>query len=138
MIVGIDLLILNYMVFNKLYRRNLNKEDREMYDRVKKLRHGELDEFIMDTSNKTGNFSWKIKKEIVNEIEIVSCYGKAILIDKSYSFIFVPEYDDYQSKISNFDYMLIYVLNWYYDCLDKYLKIISRKKKLIEIEQNYY
>jgi len=109
-----------------------------MYDRVKKLRHGELDEFIMDTSNKTGYFSWKIKKEIIDEIEIVSCYGKAILIDKSYSFIFVPEYDDYQSKLSNFDYMLIYVLNWYYDCLDKYLKIISRKKKLIKIEQNYY
>ena len=124
------------MVFNKLYRRNLNKDDRDMYDRVKKLRHGELDEFIMNTNNNAGYFSWKIKKEIIDEIEIVSLYGKSMLIDKSYSFIFVPEYDDYQSKLSNFDYMLIYVLNWYYDCLDKYIKIMSRKKKLIEIEQN--
>src|ERR1035437_8409057 len=101
------------MVSGKVYRPNLSKEYSSIYDSVKKLRHGELLGFTMNNKSKTEYFSWKIYSDFRNGIETVTFYGNAVYIDKSYSYIFVPEYDSYQSKLSNFDYMLIYVFNWY-------------------------
>jgi len=137
MTIKIDLLILKfikYMIFTKLYRKNLNKEDRGIYDTFKKLRYGELIGVTLQNKNKTDYVSWKINHEVIDGIEIYRFYVFSIYNDKYYSYEFVPEYDNYESKLSNFDYMLIYVMNWYNNCIDEYLKVISRKKKLIEIK----
>jgi len=118
------------MVLGKLYRKDLNKNEKQVYDHVKKLRHGELVGFTIGNKNGDDSFIWKLN---FNGIEKCELYGKSLYDNKQYSFKFVTEYDGYTSKLSNFDYMLIYVMNWYYNCIDEYLIISSRRKKLIQI-----
>ena len=126
------------MIINKVYRKNLDKDEKILYDRVKKLRYGNLIAFTTQNKNKTEYIEWRICSNKSNNIEIETCYGRSVNNNLSYSYDydieFVPEYDNYWSKFSNFDYMLIYILNWYHGDIDEYLKKISRKNKLIEIE----
>lgn len=120
-----------------MLKKNLNKDEKEIYDLVKRLKYGRISAFTTRNKNKTELIDWRIYRDIINSVVIETCCGRSCINNKRiyYDIKFVSEYDNYGSKFSNFDMMLIYILNWYNGCIDEYITIISRKKKLIEIEK---
>lgn len=119
---------------NQIIISELSFQEKTLYSLVKSLLLCENRSFSTHSKNNANYFVWS--RHSGSDGKNIAIIGGSSTSNQSYIIKIKQEYDNPDSKFTNFDNVIIHLLNWHNNELDEYLKIKSRKTKLILIKKN--
>lgn len=118
----------------QIIKNDLDYCELQLYDLVRTMIYSTTSDFSYTSKNSSIFCLWSKKQEFIDGTEHISIIAKD-LNSYNHNIICKIEYNKYVTDIrpTNFNTVLIYVLNWYNGDLDKYLLFKERKEKINEI-----